>query len=485
MIWLVLRVVAFVALIGAVAWGASFLVDADGRVSLTLNGNEYPPLSLIEFAGITAVAMLAMLVLYKLAGLLVAVLRFLLGDETALTRHWARAQEKRGLEAYSRGMVALALGDLKAADASARKATRLLGHRDLTDLLNAQVAEALGDGARAKQHFRALAKEPETAMVGVKGLLGQAVARGETDRAVKLAEHAFAMRPKDKTVQQTLLDLQIKGGAWEGARDTLHAMLKTKNLPRDVASRREAVVDLEIARAKLGEGDRASAAKAVEAALKLAPGLVPAASFAAKLFVEDGAPQKAARVVREAWRVTPHPELAQAYAGIAPEETPSDRRKRFKELLAINEKDAEAKLLAAELARADADYAGARRAIGDLPSSAPTHRSLALMAAIEKGEGAAESVVRGYLARAVTAPRGAHWVCDRCGTAPGAWSAVCPSCEGFDTLAWRDTAEAAEALNAAMLPLIVDSAEDKAEEDRLDAEAAEEAVRESAEPARA
>ncbi len=484
MIWLVLRVVAFVVVIAVAAYGTALLVDSTGQVAVTLNGVDYPPLTHIEFAALIAVAMLAMFLLYKLVGLLVALTRFFLGDETALTRFWARAKQQRGLDALSSGMVALAEGDLKTAQAAARKATRLLGSRDLTALLSAQVAEAQGDAAGAKRNYRLLAKEPETAIVGVKGLLAQAVKGGETSRAMKLAEHAFLMRPRDKSVQETLLDLQIRSGAWEGARETVLAMTKSRNLPRDVAQRREAVIDLEIARSKLASGARAEALNAADAAVKLAPALAPAAAFAARLHAEEGAQSKAARVVREAWRIAPHPELAHAFAEIAPQETASDRRQRFRELLSVNEKDPETKLLAAELALADADYAGARRAIGDLPSTLPTHRSLALMAAIEKGEGAAETIVRGYLARAVTAPRGAHWVCDRCGAAPGAWSALCPSCGGFDTLAWRDQEEAAEALEAAMLPLIVDGdqdADEKDEEDRLDAEAAEEALRESEE----
>ena len=191
-------------------------------------------------------------------------------------------------------------------------------------------------------------------------------------------------------------------------------------------------------------------------------------------------------MIKEAWRQAPQPELAQAFAEIAPDESQTQRRRRFRDLIAVNPEHEESKFLAAELAIGDADWSAARKALGDLPSVKPTHRSLAMMAAIERGEGADDSVVRGYLARAVSAPRGAHWVCDRCAAAPGVWSARCPSCGGFDTLSWRETAEAPEAVGAAMLPLIVgeDATQtDRAEEDRLDAEAAEEAVREAA-PAR-
>lgn len=483
MVWLILRVLLFVAVVAVIAVGAGVLVDTTGFVSINLAGADYPPLTLVEFAGLVAATMVALFLLYKLAGLTVAALRFVLGDETALSRFWSRAKERRGLEALSRGMVALAEGDHDAAAVAARKATRLLGSMPLTDLLNAQLAEARGDIQQAKRHYRALAKEPSTAMLGVKGLLAQAVKAGETERAMKLAEHAASIRPKDASVQQTLFDLQVRQSNWEGALRTLQALAKGKSLPRDVVARREAVLDLEIARGAKSAGDSRKAREAADAAVRAAPGLSPAAVFAAREHIAIGDVARAAKMLKEAWRQSPQPEIAAAFAELAPDETPAQRRRRFYELIGKNEDHDESRFLAAELAIADNDWREARRALGPLPERKPTHRALAMMAAIERGEGAAEHVVRGYLARAVTAPRGAHWVCDRCAAAPGAWSAVCPNCGGFDTLAWRETAEVEEALAASMLPLMVGTPEDRAEEDRLDAEAAEEAVRE-AQPAR-
>jgi HemY protein len=483
MIWLVLRVVLFVSVVAAISGAASLLVDTRGAVSIVWDGYEYPPLSLVEFVGAVLVTMLALWLLYKLAGLLVAVLRFALGDETALSRYWSRAKERRGFAALARAQVALAEGDLSAAATHARKATRMLGQRDLTDLLGAQIAEARGDVTEARRRYRALAKEPPTAMVGVKGLLAQAVKQGEDERALKFAEHAFSLRPRDPQVQQTLFDLQVKRGGWEGALRTLTAMARNKTLPREVLDRRQAVVNLERAAAAHRSGDARTAIEAADAAVKAAPGLAPAAAFAARLHSGKGDPARAGRILRDAWKLSPQPDLAQAFAEIAPDETATERRRRFRDLMAGNPDHDETKFLGAELAIADADWSAARKALGSLPSDKPTHRSLAMMAAVEKGEGSADSIVRGYLARAVTAPRGAHWVCDRCGAAPGAWSAVCPSCGGFDTMAWRETAEASEAVSASMLPLIVgddDQAAGGHDDDRLDEEAAREAVRESA-----
>jgi uncharacterized membrane-anchored protein len=60
-----------------------------------------------------------------------------------------------------------------------------------------------------------------------------------------------------------------------------------------------------------------------------------------------------------------------------------------------------------ELNIAAEDFSPARRAITELVAKDPTARSLTIMAAIERGEGSADAVVRGWLAKAPL-PRAAH-----------------------------------------------------------------------------
>jgi HemY protein len=79
------------------------------------------------------------------------------------------------------------------------------------------------------------------------------------------------------------------------------------------------------------------------------------------------------------------------------------------------------------------------------------------MAAIERGRGADDAVVRGWLARALTAPRGPQWVCENCHNVHSHWEPVCSNCHAFDTLAWTRPAESGTPLprGTEMLPLIV------------------------------
>lgn len=477
MIWLILRVLLFACLLAALAAAGAFLADSPGQVAISWRGVDYPPLTHLEFVALLGAVVLAAVVVFKLLGLGIAVVRFLLGDETALTRRLARSKERRGLEALSKGMIAMAEGEPEAAEAQAARAGKLLGNHEMVALLAAQIAEAKGDSATARERYRALAREPATAVVGVKGLLGQAVHRGELDKALKLAEHAFRLKPKERSVQQGLFELQVRNRDWAGAQTTLAAMLKSKTVPQDVGARRGAIIDFEAARAKAASGDEAGALSLAEDAVTEVPTLAPAAAFAARLLADAGQDRKAARIVLDAWREAPQPALAEAFAAFHPEETPNARRRRFADLIEANPEHPESRLLAAELALSDEDLPGARRAMGDLASERPTHRSLALMAAIEKAAGAPEALVRGYLARAVTAPRGAHWQCERCSAAPGDWSAACPNCGGFDTLSWRESDADTGGNDPTMLPLLMEDIDDEA--DDLDDDAAEEAVAEA------
>ena len=68
-----------------------------------------------------------------------------------------------------------------------------------------------------------------------------------------------------------------------------------------------------------------------------------------------------------------------------------------------------------------------------------------------------DAVVRGWMARALTAPRGARWCCDRCQAIHAKWDPICENCGGFDTLSWREPPETSgpSATGAELLPLLV------------------------------
>lgn len=457
MLWSVLKILFFVVIVALLALGAGYVMENGPDVLLRVGPWEFAPSPLVAIIG-ALLLLLAVWVILKLAGLLVAVVRFLNGDETAMSRYFDRHREKRGYEALADGMMALASGEGQLALTKAHRAERYLAKPELTRLLTAQAAEMVGDRKTAEATYKAMLADDRTRFVGVRGILKQKLAEGDTGTALKLAEKAFAMKPGHEEVQDTLLRLQAERADWAGARQTLNAKLKHGSLPRDVHRRRDAVLALSEARDVIAEGGSIEAREAAIEANRLSPDLVPAAAMAARSYLAQGKPRYAARVLKKAWEAQPHPDLAAAFAEIVPDESPEARLKRFAPLLKSHPGHEETRLLAAELNLAAEDFPAARKAVQPLTGAEGANaRALTIMAAVERGEGADDQIVRAWLARALTAPRGPQWVCDKCQHIHGQWAPTCANCGAFDTLSWREppVAEVAMPGGLEMLPLIV------------------------------
>lgn len=463
MLWSLLKILVFVAIVALLALGAGFLMETRGGVQLTVAGTEYtlgPLQSVIGFA----VLVIAVWLFFKLLTLLIATLKFLNGDETALSRYFDRGRERRGYQALSEGLLALASGEGRQAMSRAQKAEKLLQKPELTNLLVAQAAEMAGDTKRAAETYKKLVTNSATRFVGVRGIMKQKLAEGDEDTARKLAEKALALKPRHEETQDVLLRLQTKAQDWAGARSTLNAKLKSGSLPRDVYRRRDAILALSEASDLIAEGATVEQQERAIQANRLSPDLVPAAAMAARAHIAKGKPRNASRILRKAWDAQPHPDLAHAFAEIEANETPAERIKRFAMLARSHPDHPETRLLMAELNIVAEDFPEARRALGNLlESDGCDARAYTLMAAIERGEGASDAVVQGWLAKALTAPRGPQWVCEKCHHSHAEWTPVCAHCDSLDTLNWAvpDTAEITSATGAHMLPLIVGSIEDR------------------------
>ena len=462
MLWSIIKIVVFIALVAAATLGASYLLELEGGVRIVMAGFEINLTPLKTVMALVALV-LAIWLFMKLAGILVAVLKFINGDETALSRYFDRNRQEKGYRALSEGMLALASGEGDVAMNKAARAEKYLRKPALTNLITAQAAEMSGDRRKAEEVYKRLLQNDKTRFVGVRGILRQKLADGDTETALKLAQTAFALKPRHAEVQDTLLELQAQKSDWKGARETLNAKLKYGNLPRDVHKRRDAVLALSEARDVLEEGKTIEAREAAIEANRLSPDLIPAAVLAARGYIEQGNKRNALRVLNKAWVVRPHPDLAATFAAIEPDETPQERLKRFAKLLKVHPENRETKLLKAELNIAAEDFPGARRALGDLAEVEPDARSLTIMAAIERGEGSSDAVVKGWLARALSAPRGPQWVCDKCHHIHAEWVPSCENCQSFDTLSWTapPNTTMTTPTGLEMLPLIVGALDDR------------------------
>nr|WP_323034832.1 heme biosynthesis HemY N-terminal domain-containing protein [Pararhodobacter sp.] len=352
MIWTVLKIALFVALVVGLTLGVEALMDQDAGMRIAFANTEFT-LGPIQTALAVVVLLAALWLLMKLSGLAIATLRFINGDETAISRYFERSRKNRGLEALTDGFLALASGEGDQALAKARRAEKLLDRETLTNLLMAQAAQAKGNTQLAQDYYKRLLDEDRARFVGVRGLMHQQIDAGNPEKARKLAETALSLRPGHTETQDTLMSLQNQAGDWSGARKTLLETSRSGRMPRNVFQRRDAVLTLQQAEAET-QNLTLSQDLAIEAN-KYSPELVPAAVMAAEALIARGKKKPAAKVLKRAWKAQPHPELARAFAAIIPDEAPAARVKRFEALLSQND-GTEARQTRAELLIAAEDF---------------------------------------------------------------------------------------------------------------------------------
>lgn len=385
----------------AVAW---FIAMLPGSASIMVGS--------LTIEASTSVALVLVLVLF---GLLYAAFRafgVLIRLPRTLRRAQTRRMRARGDAAVTRALLALAAGDAAAARREAERARTGLHDAPIALLLAAQAGRMAQREGEAEAAYQALAARPEVAFLGLRGLLRQAVDRGDFAAAAALAGRAERAHPGAAWLREERLQLALHAGAWEDA-------LRLAG-PEQRAG-------LAVAAAQTATGERAR--ELARAAWKADPLFAPAALAEAQALRASGKERAAQEVLRRAWAAASVPELAEfALAPVADKLARVTAAANF----VRGAPPAEGELLLGRLALEAGLLGEARRHI-DAAASLHQRRWFVLRADLADAEGDAEGA-RMALREAGGDDPG--WRCTACGTAAPAWSPVCPACGAAGTLAW-------------------------------------------------
>jgi HemY protein len=432
MIRLLVVLIAAAVLAAAIAW----LASQQGELLLTVGAYEVHT---------TAPVAIGLVILFAaLIAFLSRLVALLLSGPGAIGAWFAARRMQRGHDAISRGLVAAAAGDKIEVRRYVGRARGILGGHPLALLLTAQAAQLDGDEDAQRRAYRAMLAHEETEFLGLRGLFMLARRDGDAAQAETFASRAHALRPRAQWAINALFDLNSARGEWREALAVLKSAGDIGLIDADIVRRRRAVLLAAEALDIEHRGDSEGALSTALEALSLSPALTPAATLAARKLIAQSKLWRAQDVIEAAWTQAPHPDLADAYAAIVPNEAPAARAARMLDLARLNRDHFESRMLAAEQAILLHDWPEARRVLSPLSQAFASARVCALMAEIEEGQWANASAAHAWLARAARAPRDAEWRCANCGWSSGDWSPVCAGCGGFDTLAW--SAPAADVL---------------------------------------
>ncbi|MCB9990627.1 MAG: tetratricopeptide repeat protein [Rhodospirillales bacterium] len=426
-----LRALFFAIKIGLIFAAAVWIAQRPGEVELDWLGYHIKADVGLVLLGLFAL-LLATLVLHRMV-LAVAAL------PTKLKKRHEHKQHDKGYQSLTQGLTAVAAGDAKLATAQADK-TRALWPDDkgLSLLLEAQAARLRGEEDVARAAFDKLLHNKDTAFLGLRGLLVNALERGDTARGLELAHKAQKMHPRQPWILQMVYDLEIQEKQWDKAEHSLRQAIKFKAVEA-ARGDKDRIAMLAAQADELNEkGDASRAIAALRKAHKIDPGFAPVAQRLAALYIARKNKPAARKIIEATWRVSPHPDLVPLWDSIVPQGKAKDISARlnwFEKLVLLKPDSAEGQLAAAKVAMEEELWGQARDYLSQAEKTDYSARLCRLYATLEERLGHTEEA-NGWLEKAADAPAEKVWTCKETGRIYERWDPVARPHGSFNTIIW-------------------------------------------------
>ncbi|MGX8011272.1 heme biosynthesis HemY N-terminal domain-containing protein [Mesorhizobium sp. ORM8.1] len=439
-----IRILVFLAVVFALGLGFAWLADRPGEMLVTFNGYQYQ-ISLMVAAVVIVAVVAAVMILWWLV-------KSLWNSPYTISRYFRVRRRDRGYQALSTGMIAAGAGDGALARKKTKEAAKLISsdQEPLINLLDAQASLLEGDHEGAREKFERMLDDPELRLLGLRGLYLEAERLGDRNAARHYAGRAAAAAPQLAWAAESTLEELTERGDWDGALKLVETQKSTRQIERDAANRRRAVLLTAKAQA-LVDSDPNGARTAALEANKLAPDFTPAAVIAADMVFRQNDVRKGSRILETAWKAEPHPDVAELYTHARPGDAVLDRLNRAKKLQDLKKNHAESSMAVARAALDAQDFATARREAEAAIRMDRREGAYLLLADIEEAESGDQGKVRQLLSKAVRAPRDPAWVAD--GVVSERWAPVSPVTGRLDAFTWRAPME--------RLGQLIDSLEDR------------------------
>lgn len=423
-----IRLFFYIALVLALGFGFAWLADRPGEMTIAWQGREIQMSLMVAVAIIVSLVALILLVWW--------VVRLILTSPYALQRHFRARKRDRGYQALSTGLIAAGAGDAVTAHKMTKRTRGLINadQEPLIHLLEVQTALIEGRNDDARKMFETLTDDPETEVLGLRGLYLEARRQGADEAARHYAERAAEKAPQLPWAGEAALSNRTAERKWDDALALLERQKQAGMYDKGDADRKKAVLLTARAMDRL-DADPSAARADGTAALKLAPNFVPAVLVAAKACFREDRLRKGAKLLELAWREHQHPDIAETYVRARIGDSPADELKRAQKLETIRPNNAESLFAVAraalnahklDLARQKAEAAG---------RLAPREGIFLLLADIEEADTGDQGRVRYWLAQALRAPRDPAWTAD--GFISEQWEPISPVTGKLDAFEWK------------------------------------------------
>ncbi|MEZ5757739.1 MAG: heme biosynthesis HemY N-terminal domain-containing protein [Emcibacteraceae bacterium] len=347
------------------------------------------------------------------------------------------AKRKKGDNDLDQAWSAFALEDYKEALKLGLRAKSKLGETGGVLRLLASTTIKLNSGENP--YLEALRKIPSSVAWVEKQELDSLIEQKAWDKLGPLIKDLLTHYPKNKNLLKLNFLVTARLGNWQSAKVALNSAIEQKNVfNQEEQKHYQAVIDYCLSLEEKAAGNKVESINLLKASLKYDPAFSPAATSAARSFIERDDKRSAEKVLNTIWKVAPTWEIAELIADLYPAESSNEAFRRVKKLTDGAPEFVESQHLLAQVAISAKQWPDARKALEKvINSSKASQKTFMLMAQLEQKQKNDQKAADVWKEKSDRANQDNHWSCTSCQKKTAHYLPVCPSCNEFDTIKWQ------------------------------------------------
>ncbi len=335
-------------------------------------------------------------------------------------------------------MTATTEGDMKTARKNLKIVESKIGQGTIVDVLELKILKGEKNFDALEKLSNKLMKNKDSELVGLKALVETSAKKKDFAKALESANRAFQTRQDLYWVIENTFNLRALASDWKGASEVLEAGKNKKMITPEKYRSMKAVAFYEQALEAKKQNETLKFSKYLTEAYDADPSFEPAAVELAKFYENEGQINKADKILKSIWRISPTYEVAKAYMKLYKDDSALERVQRMENFAMLNAKELSLNnLILAELDMKAKLWDKAKSEMEIFLINNPATKKIAhLMSQYEKTVSKNFDAAQSWEKRQKDCPNENVWVCSHCGQEVLKWKPFCDKCGGVNSYKW-------------------------------------------------
>ena len=339
----------------------------------------------------------------------------------------------KSFNAIVKAMAALYNNDDKELNFQSNILEKLLKNNPISIILRAEAAKKSKKFDIAENHYNTMLLNPDTKILGLRGLLEQNLKKQDYHHALIYAEEIYNINPRLDWIYKTIIQIIVRTKNWHKLIEISKNAFNKRIIPKTDYFKSISIAKYEIALIKESTSSIESS-QLLKDANSDRPNFPPIVKKLANLLIQNNQLSKAKNLIFKCWSIEPHPMLFEELIEISKRENSSIVSATSK-LIKNNATSYDSIIVLVKANIIENNWIRSKELIKPVLTARPNKTICQLMYEIEIGITGNAQKANSWKNRAALGDIEKTWVCKNSATIQEEWSSVS---EGgfFDSLEW-------------------------------------------------